>query len=512
MKFHSVLFRLADDEPPTAPGTLFFDDLHLDRIVDAIVKGKDDYNLRQLFDIPLRNIDSIEYRIEVMRDVEKPRIYELIASFATGMGVVREALAIAKKSSYPNESNRWVLDAAHRYCEEVRRLADDLNEPDVESRGLRLLHEWLTEYVHSEAFVALADEAAKLKTELARVEYCVLIGNASFTVRHGKSEDDLVAAIESTFERFRRTSTKSHLVDLPEYVLMNHIEAKVLDFVALLNPDIFGQLTRFVDNQSGFMHEVVVRFEREIQFYVACTDYARRFESAGLPTCFAQVSHNKAVHVEDGFDFALAELLLETKRPVVKNDVTLSGPERVLVVSGPNQGGKTTFARSFGQLHYLAALGCRVAARTASTFLFDGLFTHFEREEAAESLRGKLEDDIIRIREILEKARPDSIIILNEIFASTTAHDASVLAKRVMGQILELDALCVCVTFIDELASLSEKTVSLVSLVDSRNPEVRTYRIERRPANGLAYAVSLAQKHSLTCDRLRARLSKRSSA
>jgi DNA mismatch repair ATPase MutS len=509
MDFHSILFaRDGREETATRSDVpAFFADLNLDQIIDTVTAGREEYDLKPFFYTPLTDVDSVEYRHEVIRDLENLALLECLKTFAQEMHAVRKQLAHTDKLHYPYQKKRWLLDAAERYCNTVRRLVHDLSGVEKKSRGLIAFCTYLSDYARSDRFKSLLVETETLEEELSRIKYCILIKGDAVTVRKYESEPDYSTEVDETFRKFRQGSAKDYQVEFPNTVDMNHIEAQILDFVARLYPEIFSGLDDYCTRNSDFMDSAITIFDREIQFYFSWLEYIATFSRAGLKFCYPRLSNLcKAIRSRGGFDLALARKLVGENTRVVCNDFYLEGDERIFVVSGPNQGGKTTFARTFGQLHYLASLGCTVPGSEARLFLFDNLFTHFEKEEDIRTLHGKLEDDLTRIHDILDKATSNSIIVMNEIFTSTTLEDQIFLSGKIMERIVGLDALCVWVTFIDEMASYGVQTVSMVSSVVADNPALRTYKLERRPADGLAYAMSIAEKYRVTYDYLKQRL------
>ena len=444
-----------------------------------------------------------------MRDLGDSRRLEAVDEFAMAMRTVRDHIAQIGKLHYKFQACAWSLDAIELYCNAAKQFLSELSVSPPPSAGLAGFLGYLDAYVASASFQRMIADAAALKTSLASVRYRLLIGLGFITVSAYRGEADYGAEIQADFAKFRQGAAADHVFKFSQFAQLNHIEAGILDRVALLFPDIFTELQEFVARNASFLDPTVSRFDREIQFYVAYLAHVRRFKDAGHAFCCPKLSTDgKQEQVSACYDLALAQKLVSAKQDIVANDYFLDGSERIIIVSGPNQGGKTTFARTYGQLHFLAALGCSVPAAGANLFLFDRMFTHFEREEDISNLRGKLHDDLTRLRHALSEASSNSVIILNEVFNSTSLSDAVFLSTKVLTSIIALDALCVCVTFIDELASLSPTVVSMASNVKPDNLAQRTFKITRRPPDGLAYALSVAEKYRLTYPQLAERLSR----
>lgn len=517
MSFQSILFnkptdRINAQHVETPP---FFVDLNLDQIIDAITANWSEYNVKSFFYFSLSHIDAIQYRHEVFQELESESLYEHVRLFAERMREIRKHLILKEKLYYHYQKEAWFLYAVENYCDAVKNLATDLFSTPLNSRGFVAFREYLTNYTQSVHFTSLAEEMDTLKADLAKIKYRVIIKDNTFTVQNYETEIDYSSEIEETFEKFKQGAVKDYRVEFKSTSEdMNHIEAKILDFVSQLNSDLFSKLddfciryTNLPTGQAGFIDESIAAFDREIHFYIAYLEHINKFKLNRMQFCYPNVvSTTKEIYNYEGFDLALVQKLTKDNAPIVCNDFYLKDKERIIVVTGPNQGGKTTFARTFGQLHYLASIGCPVPGREAQLFLFDQIFTQFERAEKVENLRGKLEDDLTRIHSILEQATSRSVIIMNEIFNSTTLQDVTFLSSKVMKSIIELDLLCVWVTFVDELTSYFEHTVSMTSTIVPENPALRTFKVVRRSADGLAYAIAIAEKYRLTYSHIKERI------
>jgi hypothetical protein len=110
-------------------------------------------------------------------------------------------------------------------------------------------------------------------------------------VRRYEDQVDYTAEVEETFQKFKQGAVKNYKVDFENRLQMNHIEAKILEFVVRLYPEIFTSLNEFCDRHADYLDKTIERFDREIQFYIAYLEYCESVERTGLKFCYPEISH-----------------------------------------------------------------------------------------------------------------------------------------------------------------------------------------------------------------------------
>jgi hypothetical protein len=216
----------------------------------------------------------------------------------------------------------------------------------------------------------------------------------------------------------------------------------------------------------------------ELGFYVACLNLHERLADKGEPTCFPEpvAPGPRALAAHGLYDVCLA---LHTQAGVVGNDVDADNRSLVMI-TGANQGGKSTFLRSVGVAQLMMQCGMFVAAHSLRASVVDGVFTHFKREEDATMESGKLDEELGRMSEIADAIAPNSLLLCNESFAATNEREGSEIARQVVRALLDSGVVVFFVTHLFDLADgfYQEELATALFLRAERQPDGRrTFRL-----------------------------------
>ena len=207
-----------------------------------------------------------------------------------------------------------------------------------------------------------------------------------------------------------------------------------------------NSIAQSADHIKGFFQLLCA----ELGFYLGCLNLRGRLLAEGLPVCYPipAALGTQWFHADGLYDASLA---LTLDGPVTGNDVAADG-RRLIMVTGANQGGKSTFLRSVGQAQLMLQAGMFAPARELTGSACSGLFTHYKREEDAAMERGKLDEELDRMSAIADWIRPDGLLLCNESFASTNEREGSQLAREIIRALTEAGIRIVFVTHLYDLA------------------------------------------------------------
>jgi hypothetical protein len=188
----------------------------------------------------------------------------------------------------------------------------------------------------------------------------------------------------------------------------------------------------------------------ELGFYVACLNLRDRLTTKHEPICLPEPvgSGERTLCGRGLYDPCLS---LSMEKRVVGSDMNAHG-KLLVIITGANRGGKSTFLRSVGIAQLMMQCGMFVPAESFRANVCDGLFTHFKREEDAGMKSGKLDEELGRMSAIIDHLIPNSIVLLNESFSSTNEREGSEIARQVIRALVERGIKVCYVTHLFDLA------------------------------------------------------------
>ncbi len=239
--------------------------------------------------------------------------------------------------------------------------------------------------------------------------------------------------------------------------------------------DVANTVTQSADHVQAFFG----RLRTELGFYLGCANLHEQLTKAGVPTCFPTPTPVSTPQLSCR-DLRDAALCLTAGKPVTGNDID-GEAKSLIVITGANEGGKSTFLRSVGAAQVMMQAGMFVAATSFCANVRSAVFTHFKREEDATLTHGKLDEELARMSQIADFIDSTSMLLCNESFASTNEREGAQIARDVMGALVETGVKVMFVTHLYDLAhglSVRNNPADLFLRAQRRPDGQRTFRME----------------------------------
>jgi len=498
----------------------------------------------------LQDETVIAYRQAIMKDFMHYPEIELISNAELQPLTMQLARMEKTNLSHDDEVRKtaWRMELLKIYVQCVKILQRIFcDEKRVfESDGLLKLRELITGITENPSFGELVDLLPKLSDDIKGIQSVTIGINLDDELK--PCEAVLLSVREKPIKKkgllsnlFGTKSNEEEYYGIGTfYSIMKDNSAGTLDAaimrdLGLIMNDTFkhlqNSLARFERVETAFLFELMP----EISFYIGGCHLASKLKSSGLPVCFASAlpMSERRFKVRDIYDASFAIKIMSdtglTKLDniVVTNDIDMSDEAgRIAILTGANQGGKTTFTRALGLAQMMFQAGLPIAGASGEISPVDNILTHFPELEKNNVSEGRLGEECVRLETILPRLTKNSLILMNESLSSTSHQECLFIATEIVRYMRKVGCRALFATHIHELAENIDELnkeeglsnmMSLVAGVDEESGlEVmtedgvkkfssgnkRTYKILPMPPQGRSFALDIAKTYGISFEQL----------
>ncbi|MDQ2084938.1 hypothetical protein RBH29_00610 [Herbivorax sp. ANBcel31] len=490
----------------------------------------------------------IKYRLDVIEDLlNNPQI---VSCFKNILPLMDELLIISTHRSFheiilqETASRVGELDTYISCITQLKKVFEETNK-NLKSTGLNKLYEKIKNVSNDVVFKSMEKELPELQKGLRKISSVTL--GINFNAKLHPFEFTIVSINEEPYKEntlmnrlFGKKST-SKQTGISPFVEIKEIETIKNNRIASIpNPfqlAIFKELDNITQSATKPIAKSIAKYVKvnsrllidlrtEIIFLLGLEKLIYKMKSMELNMCKPEVLSkekrqykiNEMYNINLAINMSYVETDKKLNDKIVCNNFDFDKNSRIFILTGPNQGGKTTYTQAIGLVQILFQLGSYVPCKKAAISPVDKIFTHFPVEEKPESQLGRLGEESKRLKEIFNEATQYSLILLNESLQSTSPYEGLYISKEVIMGLKLLGARTIFATHFHELAlnleklnsSIPEgsKVVSLISSVienkELKNSEQakRTYKIVQGIPQGKSYAKDIASKYGLSFENI----------
>lgn len=399
-------------------------DLSLDFIFKAMAKGDDVIYgaVRKVMFRYLTDSSEITYRQEILNDAfAKPKEFKKLYEIAS------EALDATKKQDYwlnsqilttRFQSAVSVLEGFIPFLQELRKFADQ-NKNAFSSYGMNRLLSEIKEEIDDDFIRKAKDLVSELEFKDGMLLGLTFDNDASL----------------AGYQLLRKTSEDNKIKwkMAPKVTLAVNDESGMEDISDRTNLAL-SQSVDTLTEAAGNVKDFLFRLQTEIGFYIGVLNLTDTLKEKNVSYCMPLISDStmKKRHIA-GLSEATVVLSGEN---AVHNDIDSEG-KSLYIITGANQGGKSTFLRSIGQAQMMAQSGCIVMAQSFESHVVSGIFTHFSKLEDRTMKSGKLDEELLRMSGIADRIRSNALILFNESFQSTNEREGSEICREIVNALVE---------------------------------------------------------------------------